>query len=547
VSRHAGATTLGAGFRRRARASAIVAIAAAVRSRATTAIGAALAAGLCTLLVAGPAAAHDEGSGPAPALASAEPQGASAPAAAPARSPLADRYRERAARLVEAALASTHAYDNLAFLCDNVGHRLSGSPRLDQAIAWAMAQMREDGLANVRAESVMVPHWVRGEESAWIVAPAEHEMTILGLGGSVGTPAGGITADVVVADSFDHLDSLGASAVSGKIVLFDVPYTGYGETVRYRGSGPSAAARLGAVAALVRSVGPISYDTPHTGSLRYADDAPKIPAAAVTIENATTMRRMARRGDVPRVRLEMGARTLPDAPSANVVGEVIGRELPDEVVVIAGHLDSWDVGQGAQDDGAGCVISMEAAHLIHRLRLAPRRTIRVVLFTNEENGARGATAYRDAHKAEAGRHVAAIESDSGNGPARGFRLDVRVPEGAAAGRDSAAVVAAVDAARERALGLLHEIALLLEPIGANTMRPGGSGVDVSPMVDEGVAGLGLDHDTSRYFDIHHTNADTFEKVDAHDLAKNVAAMAVMAYVLADMPDRLLEADYARPR
>jgi len=459
------------------------------------------------------------------------------PGAAGGAPTLAERYHEAAARLIGEAQLSSDAYDKLAFLCDRIGHRLSGSPRLDRAIAWAADQMRADGLANVHTEKVMVPVWVRGEERATLLEPAEHELSMLGIGMSIGTPRGGITADVVVVDSFPHLDSLGEAGVRGKIVLFDVPYTGYGETVQYRTRGASRAAKYGAAAVLVRSVGPISYDTPHTGMLAYDEEQPKIPAACVTIENATMMRRMSERGERMRLRLEMGAHQLDDAPSANVIGEVVGREHPDEVVVIGGHLDSWDVGQGAQDDGVGCILAMEAAHLIARLDLAPRRTIRVVLFTNEENGARGAAAYRDAHKGEAHNHVAAIESDSGNGPVRGFSLDLRAVETGDSALDASAE-ADMEAARARGVAILREMAPLFEPLGATEMQPGGSGVDVGPIVAEGVAGLGVRHDTSHYFDVHHTNADTFEKINRADLDRNVAAMAVMAYVLADMPGRL---------
>ncbi|MFN0151529.1 MAG: M20/M25/M40 family metallo-hydrolase [bacterium] len=450
---------------------------------------------------------------------------------------LAERYHEAAARLIGEAQLSPDAYDKLAFLCDRIGHRLSGSPRLDRAIEWAAGAMRADGLANVHTEKVMVPAWVRGAERATVLEPAEHELSMLGIGMSVGTPRGGITADVVVVDSFPHLDSLGEAGVRGKIVLFDVPYAGYGNTVPYRTRGASRAAKYGAAAVLVRSVGPISFDTPHTGTLMYAEDQPKIPAACITIENATMMRRMSDRGERMRVRLEMGAHQLEDAPSANVIGEVVGRELPDEIVVVSGHLDSWDVGQGAQDDGVGCILAMEAAHLIQRLGLAPRRTIRVVLFTNEENGARGGNAYRDTYQGVAHNHVAAIESDSGNGPVQGFSLDLRAIETGDSASDARAE-ADVAAARVRGVAILRELAPLFEPLGATGMVPGGSGVDVEPMVKEGVAGIGVRHDTSRYFDVHHTHADTFEKIDRADLNRNVAAMAVLAYVLADMPERL---------
>jgi carboxypeptidase Q len=241
----------------------------------------------------------------------------------------------------------------------------------------------------------MVPHWVRGLESAELLLPAPQRVNLLGLGGSVGTPEGGLTADVVVVGSFEELDGLGSS-VKGKIVLFDVPYAGYDRTVAYRQDGAAKAAKHGAVAALVRSVSPVSLDTPHTGAMDYDPAFPKIPTAAVTLKASTQMRRMQQRGDRIQMKLVMGAKTLPDAPSANVVADIRGSEKPEEIIILSGHLDSWDVGQGAQDNGAGSVIAMEAARLIQSLGLRPRRTIRMVLWTNEENGLRGGLAFNAA-------------------------------------------------------------------------------------------------------------------------------------------------------
>ena len=451
-------------------------------------------------------------------------------------------------RLIGAALTSDHAYNVLGDLCDNIGHRLSGSPQLDQAIEWAVKQMKKDGFTNVHKEPVMVPAWVRGKESAYTIKPTHHELTILGLGNSMGTPKEGITAQAIVVGSFDELEALGESKIKNKIVVYDVPFETYGKTVQYRAYGPSRAAALGAKAVLVRSVGPISYNTPHTGGLRYSSDEsiPKIPAAAITIENATMLHRIQERGDEIRIHLSMEAHFEDDAPSANVVGEIRGSEIPEEVVLIGGHLDSWDVGQGAQDDGVGCVIAMEAARLIHELDLKPRRTIRVVLFTNEENGSRGAKAYAKEHAGELGNIVAAIESDLGNGPADGFGLDVRalvpdLPDDATdeeiqAAKDKAEATAAP--IREKALEIARTLGELLEPLAGGTINPGHSGVDIGPMVAAGVTGLGLHHDPTKYFEIHHTHADTFEKIIPADLRRNVAIMAVMTYLLADMPGRL---------
>ncbi|MFN7958585.1 MAG: M20/M25/M40 family metallo-hydrolase [Holophagaceae bacterium] len=426
-----------------------------------------------------------------------------------------------AERLRAEAFRTHGAYEDLAWLCDRIGARLSGSPQLDQAITWAQTRLQAAGLSNVHAEPVMVPHWVRGHESAELLLPTPHRLHILGLGGSVGTPEGGLRADVVVVGSFDELDRLG-EAVKGKIVLFDVPFKGYGHTVVYRHDGAARAAKYGAVAALVRSVGPVSLDTPHTGAMDYDPAFPKIPTACVTLEASTQMRRMQDRGERIRMRLEMGGKTLPDAPSANVVAEIPGTEKPGEVVILSGHLDSWDVGQGAQDDGAGTVIAMEAARLIQALGLKPRRTIRVVLWTNEENGLRGGKAYRDAHRAEFKDIVAAFETDSGSERIKAFSLDLRK---------------ATPEAKAVALATLKTFQEALAPFGPVELRLGGSGADVSPMVAEGVPGIGVSHAATHYFDVHHTHADTFDKVEKADLAHNAAALAAFAYALAQSEAR----------
>ena len=299
--------------------------------------------------------------------------------------------------------------------------------------------------------------------------------------------------------------------------------SGYGDVVPYRGGGASAAARLGAVAVLVRSVTARSLRSPHTGAMRYAADAPKIPAAAVTTEDADLIARLAAAGPV-RVTLTMGARQLPDAPSANVLGELRGRERPDEIVLIGAHLDSWDVGQGAHDDGAGVVHVMQALTTLRALGLTPRRTVRVVLFTNEENGLRGGRGYAAAHAGD--RHVAALETDSGGFAPRGFRVDAH-GDGALRAR-------------------LVEAIGLLAPLGATEVTDDEAGADVGPLVDAGVLGLGLAVDGRSYFDIHHTAADTLDKVDPQALADGVAAIAVIAYVLADVDPALVPASAPPP-
>jgi len=454
-----------------------------------------------------------------PSMAAQQPPGSPTPTPTPLPPPTVkiDRYRDAAARIIGAALTSDHAYARLAHLTDHIGNRISGSQNLERAIAWAITEMKRDGLDNVRTEKVMVPHWVRGEESLEMLAPVPRKLQMLGLGNSVGTPAEGITAEAVVVRSFAELDRLGEQ-VRGKIVVYNAPFVNYGATVEYRLRGASRAARYGAVAALVRSITPVSLQTPHTGAMNYDPEQPKIPVAAVTIEVAQFLQRMNDRGDHPRLKLKMEAKFLPDAESANVIAEIKGSEKPDEVIVIGGHFDSWDVGQGAHDDGGGCIVAWETVRLLKELGLRPRRTIRVVLWTNEENGLRGGTAYHDAHKAEIAKHILAIESDSGVYRPEGFGL--------------------VDTAPLQVRSNLLEIAKLLSGIGADQIAADGGGADISPMMHDGVPGASLDVDGTHYFDIHHTHADTLDKVNPRELALCVATMAVMAYTVADMPESL---------
>ena len=454
---------------------------------------------------------------------SATPTPTPSPSPSPTPTPLPpptveiENYRAPAGRIIGAALTSDKAYERLAYLSDHIGHRLSGSKSLERAITWALAEMRKDGLDNVRGEKVMVPHWVRGEESLTMTSPLPQDLKVLGLGNSVGTPANGIIADAVVVRSFDELDALGEK-VRGKIVVYNVPFTTYGPTVAYRWSGASRAARWGAVAALVRSITPVSLQTPHTGSMGYDEKQPKIPAAAITIETAEMLQRLYDRNAIATLRLKMDAKFLPDAESANVVAELRGSEKPDEIVLISGHYDSWDVGQGAHDDGGGCIVAWEAVRLLKELGLRPRRTIRAVLYTNEENGLRGGNGYRDAHKADLAKHVLAIESDSGIYRPEGLGLAAETPLQARAN--------------------LIEIGKLLSTIRASRIAADGGGADIGPIMTEGVIGASLDVDSSHYFDIHHTEADTLDKISPEDLALCVATMAVYAYVVGDMPGTL---------
>jgi carboxypeptidase Q len=429
-----------------------------------------------------------------------------------------DGYREPAGRLIGEAVSSTFAWQRLAVLTDTIGNRLSGSPALDRAILWAVAEMKRDGLENVHTERVMVPKWVRGAESAELVEPVRHPMAMLGLGNSFGTPRDGVRGEVLVVRSFEELDAK-ASLAQGRIVVFNAAFTNYGETVRFRSAGPSRAASYGAIAAMVRSIGPDGLRLPHTGALQYTNDAPKIPAAALASEDVDRIQRMTDRGEKVVVSLRMEAHFEPDAESANVIGELRGRELPDEIVVVSGHLDSWDVGTGATDDGGGCIVTWEALRLMKVLNLRPRRTVRVVLWTNEENGGRGGVAYRDQHRAELSKHVMMLESDGGVFRPLGFGFS----------------------GSDRARETVRQIGTLLAGIGANQISTGGGGADIGPSLQEGhIPGMSLDVDGSKYFLIHHTQADTVDKIDPVEMAKCAAAVAVMSYVIADLPKRLGE-------
>jgi carboxypeptidase Q len=427
-----------------------------------------------------------------------------------------DPHRSNVDRLIKEAQADQFAWNRLAELTDTFGNRLSGSDNLTRAIAWAVETMKKDGLENVHTEKVMVPRWVRGNETAEITEPPRHPIELLGLGGSVGTPPAGIEADVVVVRNYEELNQH-AAEIPGKIVLYNAPFTNYGQTNQYRTGGASAAARHGAVAALVRAIGPVGLRTPHTGGMTYAQDAPRIPAAAISAEDAERIQRLADRGRRVRVRLQMQARFEADAESANVVGELRGSEFPEEVVLVGGHFDSWDVGTGASDDGVGCIVTWEAARLMKKLGIRPRRTVRVVLFTNEENGLRGGNAYRDLYRAQAEQHVLAIESDSGVfAPSRlGFTGSVAAQH------------------------VMREIGSLLAPLGLQEIGPGGGGADIGPIAQAGkVPMLAYQGDSTRYFTIHHTPADTIDRIAPEDVSRAAAALAVVTYVVADSQERL---------
>ena len=428
---------------------------------------------------------------------------------------LPSHYQKTAERIISEARRSPIGFERLSSMCDRFGPRFSGSPNLERAIDWCLATMASDGLESVHGEDVMVPNWVRGDESVTLLEPREQACPMLGLGGSVGTPKEGLEAEVLVVRDFDELKRQGAK-VKGKIVLFNAPFTEYGKTVVFRSRGAIEAARLGAVASLIRSVGPFSMQTPHTGAMGYDESVPKIPHAAITSEDAEMIHRMQARGDRIVVRLTMAAETRAPAKSRNVVAELRGYEHPEEVVLVSGHIDSWDVGQGAMDDGGGSLAAWEAVRILKQLGLRPRRTIRDVLWTNEENGMAGVKTYRKQHANSLAQHVLAMESDAGVFEPKGFSFT----------------------GSEKAMPYLEAVVSLLEPLGSLKMSWGAGVSDIMYLLQEGVPVMGVDVDREKYFWYHHTSSDTIDKLDPEEFNRCVAGYAVMAYVVADMPDRL---------
>ena len=435
-----------------------------------------------------------------------------------AQSPVVQRYEPDAQKIISEALGSNKSMENLTDLCTKVGNRISGSPQAAKAVEWAKQKMEEYGFENVHTEPVMVPHWVRGQvEEGYLLLPSgtKEPLKITTLGGSIGTPAGGITAEVIEVKSFDELSKLGDKA-KGKIVFFNRPmdrtllntFAAYSGAVDQRGGGAIMAARAGGVAALVRSMTTRIDDFPHTGGMGYVDSVKKVPGVAISTLGAEKLSKLLATGAKVRIQLKLSAQTLPDVESANVVGELRGTEKPNEVIVMGGHLDSWDIGQGAHDDGAGCIQSIEALRILKKLGLRPKRTIRAVMFMNEENGLRGGIAY--AAKDRPGeKHIAALESDEG-----GFR-----PHGFGIG-DTAAYKR------------MSPWAPLLSATGADHIELGGGAADISPLAQKGVPLIGLSVDTDRYFDSHHSNNDVLGAVNERELAFGAAAMAILTYVLA---------------
>ena len=431
-------------------------------------------------------------------------------------------------QLQQAALASDYAYRQVAHLSNNIGPRLSGSAQAEKAVEYVAAELKALGL-EVRTEKVMVPHWVRGEETGALVefpgqaAKTTQKIVLTSLGASVATPPEGLTAEVLVVRDFEELKATPREKVVGKIVVFNHSFDkamaaqgrageAYGEAVVYRSDAPSEAARLGAAAALIRSVGSADFRLPHTGLTEYADDAPKIPAGAVTAEDAELLAALTRQGTV-RMKLVLTPQTLPEVESYNVVGDLKGSTNPEQVVIVSGHLDSWDLGTGAIDDGAGVAVSMQVANLIKQLKLKPKRTIRVIAWMNEENGLRGGETYAAEHAAELPAHLAAIETDGGAGHPLGINFKGN-----------------------------PEIEKVLEPV-ANVLREIGAGIvskvehtgaDTGPLEPAGVPTFHPIQDNRIYFHYHHTAADTLDKIVPRELAENAAVNVVLAYALASL-------------
>lgn len=467
--------------------------------------------------------------------------------------PITAKFQADASKILAAAASDNDGYTALTYLCDNIGNRNSGTPQLNTAVQWAADLMRKAGLQNVTVQPAMVPHWVRGSESAEILSPELHgnprKLHMLGLGMSVGTPAQGITAPVIFVHTFDELNALPPDSIKGKIVVYNPGWHGYGMGSLYRVTGASRAAEKGAVAMLVRSATGLVEQTPHTGTLQYDKQQPKIPAAAISPEDALLIERLAKEGPVT-VHLQMSAHQEPDVQSGNVVGEIRGSEKPNEVVVVGGHIDSWDVGQGAQDDGSGIMAAYAAVKLIHDLHLQPKRTLRLAFWVNEENGGAGGRAYRDSVAKNIQDQVAAMEMDDGAEAPLGIGYTVLARTPGRRTRSMQQMMRqgpppfnpdALTPEQKQSLNTMQQIAALLAPIGADKVFPSGGGSDIAPIVALGVPSLAPITVAEHYFDWHHTEADTLDKVNLQDFRKDIGLLAVTTFVLADMDGRLIGA------
>ncbi len=426
-------------------------------------------------------------------------------------------------RIHDYSLSESHCYDWLRHLTKDVGARLSGSPEAAAAVEYTRQLMETLGFDTVWLQPVMVPHWVRGgEEVVRIVSSYEgggFDLPATSLGNSVGTGDEGLRAEVISVQSLEEVEKLGRAEVEGKIVFFDRPFDqteyytfrAYGKAVDQRVWGPSKAAEYGAVAVLVRSMTNSTDDVPHTGTLVYAEGKPKIPALAISTRAADGLRRRLKQGKVE-VYIRNHCKMLDPEPSFNVIGEIRGSEKPEEIILVGGHLDSWDVGEGAHDDGAGCVQSMQVLATLRQLGYKPRRTLRCVLFINEENGSAGSKAYHEVSNAKGEYHLAALESDSGGFTPRGFRVD----------------------GHKDVFEAKYKRVMAWQPLLRHwnlEIRKGGSGADVGHLKDQKGLLFGLSPDSQRYFDYHHTQRDVFEAVNKRELELGAAAMTSLVYLI----------------
>ncbi len=435
-------------------------------------------------------------------------------------------------QIQQTALNSDYAYKQTAYLSMNIGARLSGSAQAQRAVEYVESEMKKLGL-DVRLQKVTVPHWVRGEEKGELVEwegmakGTTQKVVLTALGGSIATAPNGLTAEIVVVNNFDELNALGTDKVKGKIVLFNNKFDqrmaeqgfggqAYGQAVQYRGGGAIAAGRLGAVGVLVRSAGGSQNRLAHTGTMRYAPDVTKIPAAAISFEDAEMIAYLAKMGKV-KIKLLLTPQTLPDATSYNVIADLKGSEKPDEIVIVSGHLDSWDLGQGAIDDASGIAVSMQVLQVLKQLKLQPKRTIRFIAWMNEENSARGAKTYAQEEAANLEKHFAAIESDLGADHPLGFYFS----------------------GKREAVPYFAPISKVLSSQGAGLVDLKEEvGTDIDPLTTKGVPSFSPWYDTRNYFKYHHTAADTFDKIKPNELAELGSVMAVLAYGLANLEQPL---------
>jgi len=424
-------------------------------------------------------------------------------------------------RIVDETMTNGTAYKNLRKLCKDVGPRLSGSPQYTKAVKLVSAMFTEMGVDTVYLQHCMVPHWVRGEkEKGNIILKSgkKFDLKLCALGNSVGTGVNGITGDVIEVNSMAQLNKLG-TAVKGKIVFFNFPmnqtniktFKSYGESGVSRTRGPSVAGKYGAKGAIVRSLAINLNDYPHTGTTVYNDSFPKIPAVAISTNDAEYLSKQIKLGNVSKAYFKTSCKMLPDAPGFNVIGEIRGSQFPEEIITVGGHLDSWDLGEGANDDGSGVVQSMEVLRTLKALGLKPKRTIRAVGFANEENGGRGGDKYLEIAKLKNEKHIFALESDAGGFTPRGFSLDMK----------------------ETQRNKIMQWKDLFYPYGASDIIAGGSGSDISPLKDIGTALAGFTPDSQRYFDIHHAATDVFENVSERELKLGAAVMAALVWLVSE--------------